>query len=106
VQQGGIKGKADSHTTAKRKMPRAKQVLRKCRSNRPQSEEKNVDLAIYSRSISSQITASMRRYAGKLNHLKTSDNLYIETKKNVKPDFIGRNINRMDEHQKLWVQVG
>jgi hypothetical protein len=40
VQQGGIRGKADSHTTAKREMPRAKQVLRKCLSDRPQSEEK------------------------------------------------------------------
>ena len=106
MQQGGIRGKADSHTTAKRKMPRAKQVLRKCLSNRPQSEEKNVDLAIYFRSIFSLITASMRKYAGKLNHLKTSDNLDIGTKKNVVSDFIGRDINRIDEHQKLWVQVG
>jgi hypothetical protein len=48
----------------------------------------------------------MRRYAGKLNHLKTSDNLDIGTRKNVVSDFIGRNINRMDEHQKLWVQIG
>jgi hypothetical protein len=48
----------------------------------------------------------MRRYAGKLNHLKTSDNLDIGTKKNVVSDFIGRNINRMNKHQKLWVQVG
>jgi hypothetical protein len=40
VQQGGIRGKADSHTTAKKEMPRAKQVLRKCLSNRLQSEEK------------------------------------------------------------------
>jgi hypothetical protein len=65
-----------------------------------------VDLAIYSRSIFILITASMRRYAGKLNHLKTSGNLDIGTKKNVISDFIGRNINRMNEHQKLWVQVG
>ena len=48
----------------------------------------------------------MRRYAGKVNHLKTSDNLNIGTKKNVVPDFIGRNKNRMNEHQKIWVQVG
>jgi N-terminal domain of reverse transcriptase len=48
----------------------------------------------------------MRKYAGKLNHLKTSDNLDIGTKKNVLSDSIGRNINRIDEHQKLWVQVG
>jgi hypothetical protein len=48
----------------------------------------------------------MRRYAGKLNHLKTSNNLDIRTKKNVVSDFIGRNINRVDEPQILWVQVG
>jgi hypothetical protein len=40
VQQGGIRGKADSHTTAKREMPKAKQVLRKCLSDRPQFEKK------------------------------------------------------------------
>jgi hypothetical protein len=51
VQQGGIRGKADSHTTAKREMLRAKQVPRKCLSDRPQSEKENVDLAIYSRRI-------------------------------------------------------
>jgi hypothetical protein len=101
VQQGGTRGKADSHTTVKREMQRAKQVLRKCLSDRSQSEEKNVDLAIYSRSIFILITASMRRYAGKLNHLKTSDNLDIGTKKSVVSDFIDQNINKMDEHQKL-----
>jgi hypothetical protein len=65
-----------------------------------------VDLAIYSRRIFVWITASMRRYAGKLNHFKTSDNSDIGTKKNVVSDFIGRNINRIDEHQKIWIQVG
>jgi hypothetical protein len=53
-----------------------------------------------------EIAASLRRYASKLNQPKTSDNLDIGTKKNVVSDFIGRNINRMDEHQKLGVQVG
>jgi hypothetical protein len=106
VQQSKIRGKSDSHTTAKREMSKVKQALRKCLSSRPQSEKKNVDLAIYFRRILTQITASMRRYAGKLNHLKTSDNSDIGTKKNVVPDFIGRNINRINEHQKLRVQVG
>ena len=48
----------------------------------------------------------MRKYADKLNHLKTSDNLDIGTKKNVVSDLISRNINKMDEHQKLRVHVG
>jgi hypothetical protein len=41
-----------------------------------------------------------------MNHPKSSDNAAIGTKKNVAPDFIGRNINRKDKHQKLWLQVG
>jgi hypothetical protein len=40
VQQGEIRGKADRHTTVKREVPKAKQVLRKCLMNRPQSEKK------------------------------------------------------------------
>jgi hypothetical protein len=52
------------------------------------------------------IAVPLRRYVGKLNHLKTLNSLDIGMKKNVILDLIGRNINRMDEPQKLWVQVG
>ena len=41
-----------------------------------------------------------------MNRPKTSINLTIGTKKNVAPDFRGGNLNRMDEHRKLWLRVG
>ena len=41
-----------------------------------------------------------------MNHPKTSVNLTIGTNKNVAPDSRGRNLDRMDEHRKLWLRVG
>ncbi|MGB5714015.1 MAG: hypothetical protein WBM44_24280 [Waterburya sp.] len=41
-----------------------------------------------------------------MNRPKTSANLTIGTKRNVAPDSRGRNLDRMDEHRKLWLRVG
>jgi hypothetical protein len=45
VQQGGIRDKADNHSTVNKKMPWIKQVLKKCLTNKSQSKLKNVDFA-------------------------------------------------------------
>ena len=47
-----------------------------------------------------------KKVIGKVNRPKTSVNLAIGTNKNVAPDSRGRNLDRMDEHRKLWLRVG
>ena len=60
----------------------------------------------YSRSIISINSYFSEKVTGKLNRPKTSANLTIGTNKNVAPDSRGRNLDRMDEHRKLWLRVG
>ena len=83
MHQGGIRDKADSHTTAKREMSSGKKVLEKCLISKPQSEQNYGDFAtVHSRSIFTMIAASLRRYAGKVNRPKTSANPIIGTNRN------------------------
>lgn len=83
-----------------------KQVLEKCLTEKPQSEQPMwTSLPKLSQCVN-PTNCFPEKVTGKMNHPKTSANLIVGTNKNVAPDFRGRNLNRMDEHRKLWLRVG